>query len=151
MIFARLSRLTPHLARQFSSSENIHIAKTLVNHLDKLEERDFPNQYFHLKKLQQEISDLHNEHEELASIDPQDELATIAQDECKEIDAKIRLLLKNSWQFLDSLNKYDSQDAFLEVTAGAGGLEAGMFAAEILNLYIGYINHLGKNAYDLSI
>jgi len=52
-------------------------------------------------------------------------------------------LLKESGQFLISLNKYDTQDAYLEVTAGVGGLEAGVFAGEILNLYLGYIRHLG--------
>ena len=44
---------------------------------------------------------------------------------------------------LTSLHKYDSQDAYLEVTAGAGGLEAGVFAWEILSLYLGYIRYLG--------
>ena len=51
--------------------------------------------------------------------------------------------MKESGQFLISLNKYDTKDACLEVTAVAGGLENGIFAGEILNLYLGYIRHLG--------
>ena len=57
---------------------------------------------------------------ELAAIDPTDELADIAQEECLEISSKIRNLLKKSARFFGSLHKYDTQDAYLEVTAGAG-------------------------------
>ena len=57
---------------------------------------------------------------ELAAIDSTDELADIAQEECLEISSKIRNLLKKSARFFGSLHKYDTQDAYLEVTAGAG-------------------------------
>ena len=150
MVFRILCRrqhpkcLTKLIARHCSTTpnENIIVAKSLMDHIDSMPESSSPH-YFHLKKLNEKVAHLHDEFIELSAIDPSDELATIAQEDCSEISVKIRKLLKESGRFLISLNKYDTQDAYLEVTAGAGGLEAGVFAGEILNLYLGYIRHLG--------
>jgi len=136
--------LTKLIARYCSTTpnENVIVAKSLMDHIDSMTESN-SSQYFHLRKLKEKVAHLHDEFIELSAIDPSDELATIAQEECSANSVKIRKLLKESGRFLISLNKYDTQDAYLEVTAGAGGLEAGVFAGEILNLYLGYIRHLG--------
>jgi len=136
--------LTKLIARYCSTTpnENIIVAKSLMDHIDSMTESN-SSQYFHLRKLKEKVAHLHDEYIELSAIDPSDELATIAQEECSANSVKIRKLLKESGRFLTSMNKYDTQDAYLEVTAGAGGLEAGVFAGEILNLYLGYIRHLG--------
>jgi len=136
--------LTKLIARYCSTTpnENIIVAKSLIDHIDSMTESN-SSQYFHLRKLKEKVAHLHDEYIELSAIDPSDELATIAQEECSANSVKIRKLLKESGRFLTSMNKYDTQDAYLEVTAGAGGLEAGVFAGEILNLYLGYIRHLG--------
>jgi len=136
--------LTKLIARYCSTTpnENVIVAKSLMDHIDSMTESN-SSQYFHLMKLKEKVAHLHDEYIELSAIDPSDELATIAQEECSANSVKIRKLLKESGRFLISLNKYDTQDAYLEVTAGAGGLEAGVFAGEILNLYLGYIRHLG--------
>jgi len=136
--------LTKLIARYCSTTpnENVIVAKSLMDHIDSMTESN-SSQYFHLRKLKEKVAHLHDEYIELSAIDPSDELATIAQEECSANSVKIRKLLKESGRFLISLNKYDTQDAYLEVTAGAGGLEAGVFAGEILNLYLGYIRHLG--------
>ena len=135
---------TKLIARYCSTTpnENIIVAKSLMDHIDSMTESN-SSQYFHLRKLKEKVAHLHDEYIELSAIDPSDELATIAQEECSANSVKIRKLLKESGRFLTSMNKYDTQDAYLEVTAGAGGLEAGVFAGEILNLYLGYIRHLG--------
>jgi len=39
--------------------------------------------------------------------------------------------------------RYDNEDAIIEVVPGAGGLEANMFAEEIFNMYLAYVAHLG--------
>jgi peptide chain release factor 1 len=39
----------------------------------------------------------------------------------------------------DAEAQYDSNNAVLEVTAGAGGLEASLFASEIFNMYVKYM------------
>jgi protein subunit release factor A len=150
MVFRILCRrqhpkcLTKLIARHCSTTqnENVIVAKSLMDHIDSMTESN-SSQYFHLRKLKEKVAHLHDEFIELSAIDPSDELATIAQEECSANSVKIRKLLKESGRFLISLNKYDTQDAYLEVTAGAGGLEAGVFAGEILNLYLGYIRHLG--------
>jgi len=136
--------LTKLIARYCSTTpnENVIVAKSLMDHIDSMTESN-SSQYFHLRKLKEKVAHLHDEYIELSAIDPSDELATIAQEECSANSVKIRKLLKESGRFLTSMNKYDTQDAYLEVTAGAGGLEAGVFAGEILNLYLGYIRHLG--------
>ena len=136
--------LSQLIARHCSTTpnENVIVAKSLMDHIDSMTESN-SSQYFHLRKLKDKVAHLHDEYIELSAIDPSDELATIAQEECSINSVKIRKLLKESGRFLISLSKYDTQDAYLEVTAGAGGLEAGVFAGEILNLYLGYIRHLG--------
>ena len=136
--------LSQLIARHCSTTpnENVIVAKSLMDHIDSMTESN-SSQFLNIRKLKEKIAHLHDEYMELSAIDPSDELATIAQEECSTNSVKIRKLLKESGQFLISLNKYDTQDAYLEVTAGAGGLEAGVFAGEILNLYLGYIRHLG--------
>jgi len=136
--------LSQLIARHCSTTpnENVIVAKSLMDHIDSMTESN-SSQYFHLRTLKEKVAHLHDEYIELSAIDPSDELATIAQEECSANSVKIRKLLKESGRFLISLNKYDTQDAYLEVTAGVGGLEAGVFAGEILNLYLGYIRHLG--------
>ena len=136
--------LSQLIARHCSTTpnENIIVAKSLMDHIDSMTESN-SSQYLHVRKLKEKIAYLHDEYMELSAIDPSDELATIAQEECSAISVKIRKLLKESGQFLIPLNKYDTKDACLEVTAVAGGLENGIFAGEILNLYLGYIRHLG--------
>merc|ERR1712107_364811 len=39
--------------------------------------------------------------------------------------------------------KYDQEDAVVEVVPGAGGVEASLFAEEIFNLYLEYTRNLG--------
>ncbi len=108
-----------------------------------MNESKYPGVYFYLKEIQAQVSKLTEEYQELSSIDAQDELAKIAQEECIEISGKIRQLLKKSSKIFNALSKYDAQDATLEISAGAGGLEAGCFAREIADLYTAFCLDMG--------
>lgn len=123
--------------------ENIVTAKNFIGYMNTVDEKKFPLHYYRLQELKNEVSTLYEEYNELSTLQPNDELYSIAEEECAQIVTKIRGLLKTSSKFLDAMNKYDAQDAYMEVTAGAGGLEAGVFAGEILQLYLGYINSMG--------
>jgi len=131
------------ISRSLSSfgSDNLSIAKNLIDHIETLDSRA-PN-YFLLKTFREKVKDLTEEHAELSKIDPKDELASIAQEECREINTKLEQMIKESSILLDSMSKYDTQDAYFEIFAGAGGLEAGVFAGELLNLYQGYMSDHG--------
>lgn len=140
-MFARYGRniFNLQIRRQLSSiaDDNIAIAKNFIAYVNNIEEQKFPLHFYKLQELKNDVSQLYDEYSELSSLNPDDELASIAEEECAEIVLKIRSLLKTSSKFLDSMNKYDAQDAYMEVTSGAGGLEAGVFAGEILQLYLG--------------
>jgi len=124
------------------SNENILLAKGVIDYIDKLDNSTTDN-FFVLKELQQKLQPLQEEYVELKSIDPEDELAKLAEEECVALNLQTRDLLKEASKFLHSSRKFDSQDAFLEVVSGAGGMEAAVFAGEILQLYLGYIATLG--------
>ena len=79
------------------------------------------------------------------------DLAEEASKDLSQLDVQIRKALKLSSRMISSSWKFDKQDAFLEVTAGAGGLEAGVLACEIKNFYIGYCQALGFEAQILEM
>ena len=93
-----------------TSNENIFLAKSFIDHVDSLNESQRSN-YFQLNQLKSQVSMLHDEFIELDSIDPSDELASIAQEECCEISMKIRDLLKTSTR-----NVYFSKNLNLFIT-----------------------------------
>src|SRR5919197_704440 len=68
-------------------------------------------------------------------------LASIAEDEAllAEKDAEIREMAEEQLKlYLVPKDPNDEKDVILEIRAGAGGDEAGLFAAEILRMYLRY-------------
>ncbi len=89
------------------------------------------------------------------SADP--DFANEVTNDLETLKIEVNDLLDKSSQVLVSTRQFDKQDAVMEVIAGAGGQEAGVFAHEILNLYLNYVHYLGfdstiteKNLIDAS-
>nr|ACO12969.1 Peptide chain release factor 1 [Lepeophtheirus salmonis] len=84
-----------------------------------------------LKSMAQEEKDFEKEVlEDLSKLEPQ-------------VDELVTRLANN---ILISNQRYDQDNAVLEVLPGAGGLEASVFAAEVFNLYCSYCrDYLGYN------
>ena len=140
--FTLKSKIINNHIRLLSSAlpEDILTAKSLVNHLENIDENPH---FYALQEIKNKLKTTLEEYEELKTLLNDPELAKIAQKDCLNIETQVRETLKLSSKLLISSRKFDAQDAILEVQAGAGGLEAGVFAGEILHLYLGYIRYLG--------
>ncbi len=90
------------------------------------------------RKLQQEVAD--NE-ALLADKDP--ELREMAKEELAQLRAQVEPAEEQLRLFLVPRDRNDEKDVILEVRAGAGGDEAGLFAAEVLRLYLRYAERRG--------
>ena len=123
--------------------EDIQTAKNLIQHIETID--DSPH-FFNLQEIKNNLVTTLADYEELNTLLDDPDLGQTAQEDCLKIERNVRQIIKFSSKLLLSSRKFDSSDAILEVQAGAGGLEAGVFAGEILQLYLGYIAYLGFEA-----
>ncbi len=71
------------------------------------------------------------------------EMKEIAQEELRAINEKIPALEKQIQLVLIPKDEADSKNAILEIRAGTGGDEAGLFCADLLGMYKGYAAKMG--------
>ena len=67
-----------------------------------------------------------------------DEMKELARNELNELEAQVATLEIEVKKLLLPKDPNDERDVILEIRAGAGGDEAGLFASELLRLYIRY-------------
>jgi len=100
---------------------------------------------------EQRLSSLHSsllsslqEQEELESMAREEgELGKLAAMELQEVAQAIEEVVEEITEVLVPPEKYDEEDAMVEVVPGAGGQEASLFAEEIFHLYLAYTRSLG--------
>ncbi len=106
-----------------------------------------------LTELAQERSDLqplveaYREHDrviqelaearEMAQLE-EGEMAQLAEEEIKELESRLESLDKEMRRLLIPKDARDERNVFVEIRAGAGGDEAGIFAADLLRMYMRY-------------
>ena len=131
-----------------SSEENetFQISLRLAQRLETLENEN-PTKHFRLKEIQTELVRLTNDYKDNESLLSDKDFAHEAELDNEKIEVELQELMLDSARLLDHSQKFASNDAYLEINSGAGGVEAGIFAGEILNLYKGYANYLGFNVY----
>ena len=66
------------------------------------------------------------------------EMAALAEEEIKELEARLKSLDKEMRRLLVPKDPRDGRNVFVEIRAGAGGDEAGIFAADLLRMYMRY-------------
>ena len=93
-----------------------------------------------LEKLDQEIK----EQEQL--IKEKSELSSLALEELPKLKQQKELLLQDIQISLLSKDPYDDHDVIIEIRAGAGGDEAGLFAAELFRMYTKFAEKLKYKA-----
>ena len=69
---------------------------------------------------------------------PDRELTLLAQEEKDVVEKKLKLLESELRRELTPKDPYADRSIYLEVRAGAGGDEAGLFAADLVRIYIRY-------------
>ncbi len=98
------------------------------------------------KKLLAEIA----ANDELLADKSDPELHEMAQDEVRDLRERRRALEAELTELMLPRDPNDGRDVFVEIRAGAGGDEAGLFAAELGRLYARYAETLGMRTEILS-
>ena len=83
------------------------------------------------------------EAKELIANEKDPEMRDMAHEELSAIQPAIEALITEIQQLLIPKDPEDGKDAVLEVRAGTGGDEAGLFAGELLRMYLRFIEERG--------
>ena len=97
------------------------------------------NAYNRHKTLRQELADAR----EMIELEDDREMIELAQMEVKELESDIGELEDQMRRLLVPKDPRDDRNVFLEIRAGAGGDEAGIFAADLFRMYTRYAESLG--------
>lgn len=136
----------------------LHQIAQIVARYEELErqmtEPDVLADYSKLTELAQERSDIepivqaYHEHaaatrqlasaQELLELEDDPGMQELAEEEIEELNAKIEQLEQEMRQLLVPKDSRDDKNVYIEIRAGAGGDEAGLFAADLLRLYTRY-------------
>lgn len=98
------------------------------------------------ERLENEIANLN----EMIKTDP--EMKELAEEDLKNIKKQQDVILKQMENILkeeDDADRYPNE-VILEVRAGAGGDEAALFAADLVNMYLGYVEKKGWSVKKLA-
>jgi peptide chain release factor 1 len=102
-----------------------------------------------VKALKKAQDDLAGAEQMIAGNDP--EMARLAADEKRELEAKIEVLERTLRLALIPKDEADARDAILEVRAGTGGDEASLFAGDLFRMYERYAGLQGWKVEVLSM
>ena len=94
--------------------------------------------YREYERVQQELADTR----ELAELE-EGEMAELAEAEIEALEARLESLDGEMRHLLVPKDPRDERNVFVEIRAGAGGDEAGIFAADLLRMYMRYAE--GRN------
>jgi peptide chain release factor 1 len=92
-----------------------------------------------LKEARAEMADLN----ELVASEDDAEMKALAQDELLALNGRLPQLEREMQLMLLPRDEADARNAILEVRAGTGGDEAGLFAAELFRMYQRYADRQG--------
>jgi peptide chain release factor 1 len=102
--------------------------------------------YRALRKLLADIAD----NEALAADKSDPEMAKLAEEELDSLRERRRELEAELTELMLPRDPNDGKDVFVEIRAGAGGDEAGLFAAELARMYLRYAESLKMKTEILS-
>ena len=101
--------------------------------------RQIVEKYDALLKVEKSI----NENEEILRAETDEELLSMTKEENEQLESKKELLEKELEAMLIPKDPRDEKDVIVEIRAGAGGDEAGLFAAELFRMYGFYAERKG--------
>jgi len=109
--------------------------------------RELMDQYATLTRLEKEEASL----AELLAEAAEGEMQALAEDEQETIREKKRKLLEEIRYNLIPKDPLDAKDVIMEIRAGTGGEEAGLFAADLFRMYQRYVEGRGWKVEVLSV
>lgn len=89
------------------------------------------------------------EAEELAAVSEDKEMIALAEDEIDTLRAQMEELEEQMRKLLVPKDPRDERNVYVEIRAGAGGDEAGLFAADLLRMYTRYAENQGWRTHIL--
>lgn len=117
----------------------------VINNSEKLQKTS--SEYAELKPTVEEILILEKIEAALADTTEMakgtDEMADMARAELPELEAKKTVLETRLAEMTRPVDPMDKKDVIVEIRAGAGGDEAGLFAAELMRMYMRYAEAQG--------
>ena len=91
------------------------------------------------QELAQELADA----EELVDLEADPDMVALAGEEVERLTWELEQLEQRMRSLLVPKDPYDDRNVYLEIRAGAGGDEAGIFAADLLRMYGRYAENRG--------
>ncbi len=79
------------------------------------------------------------------------DLRSLAADEAEVLRARRARMEGQARELLRPRNAEDDNNVFIEIRAGTGGDEAGLFAGELLRMYLRYAEHRGLRAQTIDV
>lgn len=101
---------------------------------ERAEMADLVEAYRRYQKLSQELE----EARELRDMEDDPEMVTLAADEIDRLELSLEGLEQTMRKLLVPKDPRDDKNVYLEIRAGAGGDEAGIFCADLLRMYARY-------------
>ncbi|GBG61817.1 hypothetical protein CBR_g23775 [Chara braunii] len=144
--YGRLARKEPFLIVKLESAERTY--KELTMRLADPEVASNPNEYQKIAKSVAELEEVVSAYEQYRRCE-QDlegamelmndkEMAEMAAEEATELEARIEELEQKLKVLLLPTDPLDSRNIMLEVRAGTGGDEAGIWAGDLIRMYMKY-------------
>jgi peptide chain release factor 1 len=138
-------------SRNTALTEDLSKPETMADHLKfkKLarEQSELNNILRHYDKLM-EIEKKLEEDRKIIDMEEDEELIQIAREEFDELEKKKERIEEELKVFLVPKDPNDSKNAIIEIRAGTGGAEAGIFAGDLYKMYTKYCE---ENDYKIDV
>lgn len=90
--------------------------------------------YRHHQTLSQELAGAH----EMVELEEENDIVALAEEEINRLSEQLEQLEERMRRLLIPKDPRDDKNVYIEIRAGAGGDEAGIFAADLLRMYARY-------------
>ena len=121
----------PEVAADFSKVQTLAQEQATI--------RELVTKYREYKATMKGLDDTRS----LLNDSPDSDMVALAKDEIQSLEAKRETLLEDIKQALLPKDPADKKDVIVEIRAGTGGDEAGLFAAELYRMYTRYAETKG--------
>lgn len=111
---------------------------------ESAELKEIVDTYREYKKLSEELEGA----QEMVEIEEDAEMAALASQEVKSLTVDLEALEQKMLRLLLPKDPRDERNVYIEIRAGAGGDEAGIFAADLMRMYMRYAE---SHKYKISI
>eukprot|EP00002_Diphylleia_rotans_P038697 TRINITY_DN8842_c0_g1_i3.p1 TRINITY_DN8842_c0_g1~~TRINITY_DN8842_c0_g1_i3.p1 ORF type:complete len:243 (+),score=59.99 TRINITY_DN8842_c0_g1_i3:54-782(+) len=143
----KLRQRLAHIQKEYPDIVELLADPNALKSHDAVEVRRKANDYANIVKVKQEIDAKNEEITQLQELKKEasadkDVLAMVEQD-LEQCAVAMQELEEKLLDVIAPTESVDERDAVLEIRPGTGGLEASLFAQDLLKMYKGYSDHKG--------